>query len=62
MAQGVLIGDGREWDEFRINHFPSHAAFDELISNPDWADGKYHRDAGLDDTYSMQTLPIVNTL
>lgn len=60
-VEGVFIGDGREWDEFRINHFPSHAAFEKLTSDPTWEDGVHHRKAGLEDTYSMQTLPLLNT-
>ncbi len=59
--EGVFIGDGRDWHEFRINRFPSHATFQALTSDPTWADGTYHRVAGLEDTYSLQTLPLLNT-
>lgn len=59
--EGVLIGDGREWEELRINRFPSHATFGALTSDPTWAEGTHHRTAGIEDTYSLQTLPLLNT-
>ena len=36
-VEGEFLGDGRQWDEFRINRFPSHAAFAALTSDPIWA-------------------------
>lgn len=57
-VEGELIGDGRPWHELRINHFPSGETFRQLMSNPDWESGTYHRDAGLADTYSLMTAPL----
>ena len=58
----ALIGDGRSWDQLRINHMPSHAAFQALVADPKRTEGEVHRKAGLLDTYSMLTLPHVNGL
>jgi hypothetical protein len=60
-VEGVLVGDGREWEEVRLNHFPSHATFSALTGDPRWLEGQHHRDAALEDTYALQTLPIINT-
>ncbi|MDP9236412.1 MAG: hypothetical protein M3P30_03270 [Chloroflexota bacterium] len=43
-VEAVLIGDGRAWDEVRLNHFPSHGAFAALSAN---ADGGRIRPSGL---------------
>jgi hypothetical protein len=59
---GTLIGDGRQWDEVRVNHFPSHATFQALTSDPQWESGTHHRSAGLADTYALQTLPVIDAL
>lgn len=61
-VKGVLIGDGRDWHEVRINRFPSHAAFDALTSDATWMSGTYHRAAGLQDTYSLQVLSSFDSL
>ena len=58
----VLIGDGREWDQVRLNHMPSRAAFDALVADPDRLAAQYHREAALADTYSTLTLPQLNSL
>ncbi len=60
--EGVLIGDGRDWHEFRINHFPSHATFDALVGDQGWRSGVHHREAALADTFALQTLPIFTSL
>jgi hypothetical protein len=51
-VQDTLVGDGRAWDQFRINDFPSHAAFDAVVADPDRKAGEVHRNAGLFDSYS----------
>ena len=60
--EGVMIGDGRLWDEMRINHFPSHATLEKHLSSRVRAKGQHHRRAAIKDTYSMQTIPVINTL
>jgi len=58
--EGVLIGDEREWDEFRINLFPSHAAFDAVVADPTRQAGQVHRQAAIKDTYSTSNEVIIN--
>ncbi len=60
--RGVLIGDGRQWDEFRINHFPSGEAFSAVVADPIRAAGSVHRDAAIDDTYTFMSHPLLNEL
>lgn len=60
--EGVLIGDGREWDEFRINLFPSHAAFTAVVSDPTRLAGQVHREAALQDTYTTANAVVINNL
>lgn len=61
-VEAVLIGPAGKWEEVRINWFPSHATFDALTSDPAWASGIHHREAGLEETYAIRTAPIINTL
>jgi len=60
-VEGELVGDGRVWDEVRLNNFPSRAAFAELVRVESLtAAGYEHRQAALADTYAMLASPIVN--
>lgn len=60
-VEGELIGDGRTWDEVRLNNFPSRAAFAELVRVESLtAAGYEHRQAALADTYAVLASPIVN--
>ena len=61
-VEGVLIGDGRKWDEVRLNHFPSHGAFAALTGNPDWQSHQPDRARSLADSYSLITLPVVDSI
>lgn len=60
--EGVFIGDGRVWDEFRINLFPSHAAFDAVVADPTRQAGEVHRQAAIHDTYTTTNQIIINRL
>lgn len=60
--EGVFIGDGRDFDEFRINIFPSHTAFDTVVANPDRLLGQRHRVAALADTYTTTNAILVNRI
>lgn len=58
---GQLIGDGRPWEEFRINNFPSRAAFAELTTSESLHQaGIENREAALADTYALLAAPTVN--
>ncbi|MEM1247538.1 MAG: hypothetical protein AAGK22_14260 [Acidobacteriota bacterium] len=60
--EGVYIGDERSWDEVRIHHFPSHATLEKHLADESRAAAERHREAGLADVYSLQTLPVFNRL
>lgn len=60
--EGVFIGDGREFDEFRINVFPSHTAFDAVVANPARLAGQVHREAALEDTYTTANAIVIDSL
>ncbi len=51
-VEGAVVGDGRTWDEFRLLHFPSRAAFLEAVEQS--RDAMRHRNAAIDDIYLMQ--------
>ncbi|MBW2586169.1 MAG: hypothetical protein JRD92_04395 [Deltaproteobacteria bacterium] len=61
-VEGVFIGDEREWDEFRINLFPSHAAFAAVVADPTRQAGQVHREAAIEDTYTTANQVFVNGL
>ena len=55
MVEGALIGDGRRWDEFRLLHFPSEAAykaFSDAIQT--MSDALKYRDAAIEESYLMK--------
>jgi hypothetical protein len=60
--EGVFIGDEREWDEFRINLFPSHAAFQTVVTDPTRQAGQVHREAAIEDTYTTANAILINSL
>ncbi len=60
--EGVFIGDGRPWDEVRINHFQSHATLKRHLASKSRAAAEHHQAAAIEDSYSMQTRPIFNRL
>lgn len=57
--EGSLIGDDRQFDEFRTNLFPSHATFWDVAASAGEA-GIEHRTAGLEHHYTLMTAPIIN--
>lgn len=48
--EGVLVGDGRTWDEFRLSQFPSRERYDEWESGSLRQAGLADREAGADDS------------
>ena len=57
--EGEIIGDGRTWDQFRLNNFPSREAFWAVASVSEEA-GIEHRVAAIRDTYTQMTAPFLN--
>jgi hypothetical protein len=62
-VEDVIVGDGREWHEVRINLFPSKAAFMAVATDPDrLAAQAEHREVAMSDTYTMILRPTINRL
>ncbi len=61
-VQGVLIGDGRVWDELRIDYVPSEAAHKQLIANADVKAAAHHAKAALKDAYGLVVAPLMSLL
>ncbi|MGI9601065.1 MAG: hypothetical protein ACR2QE_04215 [Acidimicrobiales bacterium] len=57
-VSGTLLGEHQDWEQVRLNSFPSQAAFEALTTNADWASGQYHRTAGIEATYALMTQPV----
>lgn len=54
-VEGTLIGDGRTWDEFRLLHFPSQAAYTNYTNAvEEMEEAIKHREAAIDDVYTMK--------
>ena len=62
VIEGVFLGDGRVWDEVRLNHMQSRATFDALVADPDRLAGQHHREAALEDTYSLVVPAIISAI
>lgn len=56
-VEGTVLGDGREWDEVRFNRFPSMAAFQRLIADPEHRSQQELRASALADTYAIMVRP-----
>ena len=59
-VEGVMIGDGREWSEWRLTHFPSHRAFREAAENAKRQSAEHHRAAAIEDIYTLQLSPQID--
>ena len=62
-AEGVIIGDGRDWDQVRFNSFPSNRAFMAVVADPARLQAqKAHRETAIADTYTMILRPRIDRL
>jgi len=53
-VEGVFIGDGREWSECRMIHFPSQRAFSEFADSSRLGKVRHHLAAAIEDSYALQ--------
>lgn len=58
-VDAALLGAHQDWEQVRLNEFPSRATFEALTSDPTWAEGRFHRTAGIDETYALITRPLL---
>jgi hypothetical protein len=62
-VEGTIVGDGRTWDQFRFNEFPSKAAFMAVATDPARLEAqRTHREVAIADTYTMILRPTLNRL
>jgi hypothetical protein len=62
-VEGTIVGDGRQWDQVRVNTFPSKAAFMAVVLDPDrLAAQKEHRETAIADTYTLILRASINRL
>lgn len=62
-AEGTIVGDGRNWDQVRINEFPSLREFMEVVNDPRRLKGQHdHREPAMADTYTLFCRPLVDKL
>jgi CubicO group peptidase (beta-lactamase class C family) len=55
--EGVLVGDGRTWDEFKLSQFPSREGYDDWETGSRRQGGLVHREAGMEDSLIMVSEP-----
>ena len=62
-VEGTIVGDGRTWDQVRFNGFPSKAAFMAVVLDPERLHAQFeHREAAIEDTYTMILRPVIDEL
>jgi len=53
-VDGVLVGDGREWSEYRLLRFPSHRAYEEVLEQIEERELGHHLAAAVEDEYTLE--------
>ena len=53
-VDGVLVGDGRKWSEYRLLRFPSHRARAEVLEKIEESDFGHHLTAAVEDEYTLE--------
>lgn len=63
-AEGTILGDGRRWDQCRLNIFPSMQEFIEnVVKDPERLEKQAsNREPAMDDTYTLFCRPVINRL
>ena len=53
-VDGVLIGDGRTWSDYRLLRVPSHRAWEEVVEKIGASDFGHHHGAAIEDEYTFE--------
>jgi hypothetical protein len=62
-VEGTIVGDGRTWDQVRLNAFPSRRAFDAVVADQGRQEAQAsHRDPAIADTYALVLRPTIDRL
>ncbi len=57
---GVLVGDGRDWDDYRILRFPSRRAYEAVLARIESSDSAIHFAAAVEDEYRLQLVDLMD--
>ena len=57
-VERILVGDGTAWDRIGIVRYPSRRQFMEMQQRDDFKAKHVHKDAGMEFTIVMSTLPV----
>lgn len=58
-VESISAGDGVQWDRIGIVRYPSRKAFLEMQQRDDFKSKHVHKDAGMEFTIVMSTLPVL---
>jgi arylsulfatase A-like enzyme/uncharacterized protein (DUF1330 family) len=53
-VDGVLIGDGRSWSDYRLLRFPSHRAYEAVLQQIEEREIGHHLAAAIEDEYTLE--------
>ncbi len=53
-VEGVVVGDGRTWSDYRMLQFPSHRAFEDVVQKIGASDFGHHHAAAIEDEYTFE--------
>ena len=53
-VDGVILGDGRTWSDYRMLKFPSHRAFEDVVEKIGASDFGHHHAAAIEDEYTLR--------
>jgi len=59
-VDGVLVGDGRDWDDYRILRFPSRRAYEAVLTKIESSDFAIHFTAAVEDEYRLQLADLMD--
>ncbi len=62
-VEGTIVGDGRTWDQVRLNAFPSRRAMEAVMADRLRREAQAaHRDPAIEDTYTLALRPTFDRL
>ena len=53
-VDGVAVGDGRKWSDYRLLKFPSQRAFEDVLQKIGQSDFGHHHAAAIEDEYTLK--------
>ena len=59
-VDGVVVGDGRKWSDYRLLSFPSQRAFEDVLQKIESSDFGHHHAAAIEDEYTLQLQNLID--